>query len=160
MWTMAVRNMDELLAARQNRRNAWRPRVRTGPGGQHSRASLRVPDFTGRRTACYIEAFGSFEMAEPSESLAIRPSFPNDSNVSHDPIDSNHSVAGWSSPVARWAHNPKVGGSNPPPATKTLSGPLVLRRWPVLFLALAHDPVRRLSRRSNASRGGGRRVAD
>src|SRR6266436_800228 len=29
--------------------------------------------------------------------------------------DSN---AGWSSLVARWAHNPKVGGSNPPPATK------------------------------------------
>src|SRR6476660_8396136 len=28
--------------------------------------------------------------------------------------DSN---AGWSSLVARWAHNPKVGGSNPPPAT-------------------------------------------
>ena len=29
--------------------------------------------------------------------------------------------AGWSSLVARWAHNPKVGGSNPPPATKHLS---------------------------------------
>ena len=27
------------------------------------------------------------------------------------------SDAGWSSPVARWAHNPKVAGSNPPPAT-------------------------------------------
>ena len=26
--------------------------------------------------------------------------------------------AGWSSLVARRAHNPKVGGSNPPPATK------------------------------------------
>ena len=26
-------------------------------------------------------------------------------------------IAGWSSPVARRAHNPKVGGSNPPPAT-------------------------------------------
>jgi hypothetical protein len=26
-------------------------------------------------------------------------------------------LAGWSSLVARWAHNPKVGGSNPPPAT-------------------------------------------
>jgi hypothetical protein len=25
--------------------------------------------------------------------------------------------AGWSSPVARWAHNPKVPGSNPGPAT-------------------------------------------
>jgi hypothetical protein len=28
-----------------------------------------------------------------------------------------HRNAGWSSLVARWAHNPKVGGSNPPPAT-------------------------------------------
>jgi hypothetical protein len=26
--------------------------------------------------------------------------------------------AGWSSLVARWAHNPKVVGSNPTPATK------------------------------------------
>src|SRR5271170_4560766 len=26
-------------------------------------------------------------------------------------------TAGWSSLVARWAHNPKVGGSNPSPAT-------------------------------------------
>ena len=26
-------------------------------------------------------------------------------------------IAGWSSSVARRAHNPKVGGSNPPPAT-------------------------------------------
>src|SRR5678815_2726420 len=30
--------------------------------------------------------------------------------------------AGWSSPVARWAHNPKVAGSNPAPATKFLKG--------------------------------------
>jgi hypothetical protein len=29
------------------------------------------------------------------------------------------SDAGWSSPVARWAHNPKVAGSNPAPATIT-----------------------------------------
>ena len=28
------------------------------------------------------------------------------------------SSSGWSSPVARRAHNPKVGGSSPPPATK------------------------------------------
>ena len=26
-------------------------------------------------------------------------------------------IAGWSSLVARWAHNPKVEGSNPSPAT-------------------------------------------
>ena len=28
-----------------------------------------------------------------------------------------HDIAGWSSLVARWAHNPKVRGSNPLPAT-------------------------------------------
>ena len=32
--------------------------------------------------------------------------------------------AGWSSLVARWAHNPKVGGSNPPPATNLKFLPL------------------------------------
>lgn len=30
----------------------------------------------------------------------------------------NKNVAGWSSPVARQAHNLKVVGSNPTPATK------------------------------------------
>src|SRR5579875_2068952 len=28
--------------------------------------------------------------------------------------------AGWSSQVARWAHNPKVAGSNPAPATNAI----------------------------------------
>jgi hypothetical protein len=32
-----------------------------------------------------------------------------------------HDVAGWSSLVARWAHNPKVVGSNPTPATNQIS---------------------------------------
>ena len=31
-------------------------------------------------------------------------------------------VAGWSSLVARWAHNPKVAGSNPAPATMGAEG--------------------------------------
>ena len=30
------------------------------------------------------------------------------------------SDAGWSSLVARWAHNPKVEGSNPSPATNQI----------------------------------------
>ena len=44
-------------------------------------------------------------------------------------------TAGWSSPVARRAHNPKVGGSNPSPATKieTRTTDLVVR---VLFCLL------------------------
>ena len=32
-------------------------------------------------------------------------------------------IAGWSSPVARQAHNLKVGGSNPPPATNMKTSP-------------------------------------
>src|SRR3979411_2512794 len=36
-------------------------------------------------------------------------------------ISCSASAAGWSSPVARWAHNPKAAGSNPAPATKTIS---------------------------------------
>ncbi len=31
-------------------------------------------------------------------------------------------IAGWSSPVARRAHNPKVGSSNLPPATNDFKG--------------------------------------
>ncbi len=34
----------------------------------------------------------------------------------------NTIIAGWSSSVARWAHNPKVAGSNPAPATKWSRG--------------------------------------
>ena len=49
--------------------------------------------------------------------------------------------AGWSSLVARWAHNPKVGGSNPPPATKELIETKQVKReprnWaPLLFAQL------------------------
>jgi hypothetical protein len=42
--------------------------------------------------------------------------------------------AGWSSLAARRAHNPKVVGSNPTPATKVLERPhwgLFYRRWKV-----------------------------
>ncbi len=35
-----------------------------------------------------------------------------------DPYYAPHTDAGWSSMVARRAHNPKVVGSNPAPATK------------------------------------------
>ena len=48
-------------------------------------------------------------------------------------------VAGWSSLVARRAHNPKVVGSNPAPATKFYALRGVAREAPVYrgFLLLA-----------------------
>jgi hypothetical protein len=47
--------------------------------------------------------------------------------------------AGWSSLVARWAHNPKVGGSNPPPATN-------LKHFPFNHLKLFAATVRNCNR--------------
>jgi hypothetical protein len=51
------------------------------------------------------------------------------------------SAAGWSSLVARWAHNPKVEGSNPSPATKEIKG---LRRaaQPRFLFCARSVPVR------------------
>ena len=48
--------------------------------------------------------------------------------------------AGWSSLVAHWAHNPKVGGSNPPPATNRSSFIFFILRshpFPLSFVHLA-----------------------
>ena len=44
-------------------------------------------------------------------------------------------IAGWSSPVARQAHNLKVGGSNPPPATNKIKAFRVF--WKPSFLSCA-----------------------
>jgi hypothetical protein len=41
----------------------------------------------------------------------------------------NNLIAGWSSLVARWAHNPKVTGSNPVPALQSVNGPGTLERF-------------------------------
>ena len=47
--------------------------------------------------------------------------------------------AGWSSLVARWAHNPKVVGSNPTPATPLSpchSGAYLFLGAPLKYLAI------------------------
>src|SRR5579883_1011431 len=50
----------------------------------------------------------------------VTPAFTNLSRKFDLPGRVSYDVnAGWSSLVARWAHNPKVGGSNPPPATNS-----------------------------------------
>ena len=55
--------------------------------------------------------------------------------------------AGWSSLVARWAHNPKVGGSNPPPATNFFNqlqpfGPERSAHFSLILPAIARQPAR------------------
>jgi hypothetical protein len=55
---------------------------------------------------------GSASLPERRGANGIAPAFDDVEAIDYD------RSAGWSSLVARWAHNPKVGGSNPPPATK------------------------------------------
>ena len=55
---------------------------------------------------------------------AQQPNCPSSPTTGHiDPCQPScyTKPAGWSSPVARWAHNPKVAGSNPAPATKSFN---------------------------------------
>ena len=47
------------------------------------------------------------------------------------PIPTNHTHAGWSSPVARQAHNLKAAGSNPAPATNFICSDSVTTEPPV-----------------------------
>src|SRR5215217_8378897 len=56
-------------------------------------------------------------------------------------------TAGWSSLVARWAHNPEVEGSNPSPATTTelglsLSPPLLARAFGLVVNGFVNGGVR------------------
>ena len=50
-------------------------------------------------------------------------------------------IAGWSSLVARRAHNPKVVGSNPTPATNLVSWCSWLTRLPVTQKIAGSSPV-------------------
>ena len=52
-----------------------------------------------------------------------------------------HYIAGWSSSVARRAHNPKVVGSNPSPATNLVSWCSWLTRLPVTQKIAGSSPV-------------------
>ncbi len=58
-----------------------------------------------------------------------------------DPLSLHHicflNDAGWSSPVARRAHNPKAAGSNPAPATNCIMEPWC--SWPNMPACHAGD---------------------
>src|SRR3954470_16022851 len=60
------------------------------------------------------------------------------------PTYSGVTDAGWSSSVARWAHNPEVAGSNPAPATNQDHGQ-GLRRQPLRLTWGAFGVLERLA---------------
>ncbi len=55
-------------------------------------------------------------------------------------VETIQTIAGWSSLVARRAHNPKVVGSNPAPATNFYLISYVVAGWSSLVARRAHNP--------------------
>src|SRR5882762_4230117 len=62
------------------------------------------------------------------------------------------SDAGWSSPVARWAHNPKVAGSNPAPATIKSKGLAEAEASPLVVWSVFGPCLGRVRARARAPR--------
>src|SRR5215468_9032351 len=84
---------------------------------------------TVRRTSCgaaWAKCPGGCGPAGPDAGLCF-DSLPSDRYL-------RWSAAGWSSLVARRAHNPKVAGSNPAPATIADAGNEALLREGLVFL--------------------------
>ena len=69
--------------------------------------------------AAKLQLNGSQQLIETVEPIARKP-LTNLTELVKDFGSKGQIDAGWSSLVARRAHNPKVGGSNPPPATNQL----------------------------------------
>ena len=63
------------------------------------------------------------------------------STLGHKNARIKGSDAGWSSLAARRAHNPKVIGSNPIPATKFIEGLIALCVKPFFILAMDRPAV-------------------
>ena len=61
---------------------------------------------------------GTWRLALHDQTLSWHPTSLCGLRASVQVVWRHEINAGWSSPVARLAHNQKVGGSNPPPATK------------------------------------------
>ena len=74
--------------------------------------------------------------------LSRRIKLRRDASKGRDSLEFNNIIiAGWSSLVARRAHNPKVEGSNPSPATKVVQSWRGLPRLPVTQEIAGSNPV-------------------
>ena len=117
----------------------WKSRSSPGikAGGQGRAPSkyyfdgLRINPFTSRRAdpirAALLASLETSRKTEPAWARRGRPAAraharkAKTADASPAPEAQQKGAAGWSSPVARQAHNLKVVGSNPTPATTSLT---------------------------------------
>ena len=96
----------------------------TGPRAQHGRArQLGVLLSRVRRTFIALRApIGIMRFHGSQNNHALPPKKKTQKVFGNGGRLGYNRCAGWSSQVARWAHNPKVAGSNPAPATMGAGG--------------------------------------
>ena len=105
------------------------PRVLGGRAARRSRPTARRPPRPRRprRRPIPVTAAPAAGRADPLGASGPPRSGPRSAHCGAGPVRCRERppsrvgcffAAGWSSLVARRAHNPKVGGSNPPPATQ------------------------------------------
>ena len=70
----------------------------------------------------YASDIGATSLAGSKPNLFVKSALINFLDIKEVVLYYALLIAGWSSPVARRAHNPKVVGSNPAPATNQLKG--------------------------------------
>jgi hypothetical protein len=90
----------------------FRGRTKTLPASIRARIRRRALSLTCR--GCVLRQFGTGFVLRGVDFIDDRLD-----SGKQGPYNLFH-IAGWSSLVARWAHNPKVDGSNPSPATNAI----------------------------------------
>jgi hypothetical protein len=119
--TRESRSLPGLLKARkyQSKDQQKRPSLQS-PAQPNNRAALKRPFCFGKIKLDKTNGiwFGQMHGRDKSFGLAeIRQIPPGFAEIRHSALAECRDNAGWSSPVARQAHNLKAAGSNPAPAT-------------------------------------------
>src|ERR1700761_8795630 len=91
----------------QSRKKCWK----AWPDRVNNCSKARAPGCPRRQTSEFVYLKPALPEEEARRSAGLTLPFQPCYNQ----------IAGWSSPVARWAHNPKVAGSNPAPATNKIN---------------------------------------
>ncbi len=110
----------------------WKSRSPPGfaAGAGHGSEPIHMSfEFAESCSAYWIQASGAARLRKAERPPELMRGKPSERRLA-PAIEATSSVAGWSSPVARQAHNLKVVGSNPTPATnkrpRRKTGPFVV----------------------------------
>src|SRR5690348_1374540 len=122
------------FAIRRGRTRAHSPQGAAIISALRARAWARVPGSAPgaamRESSPRVDRYSSFFTIGPKPKAGKRGDTRRDLDLAAAVGPAYDTRAGWSSPVARKAHNLEVVGSNPTPATWPLRGPFFIPSSP------------------------------